>query len=294
MASNSQQVQRRDPEDVQILSTFVKGATTVIKKHPKITTGYVVGILCMIFASGFTVNQALRDRYDQTLEQIDWEAQKEAHNEMWSAKQMYDRHKGFFSCNVSCQKYKARYERVKATFDNLKREEASITSQAKSEVGILSEYGVQETRDMFWGTFAGGKDFAKRQSMWDLLFAGLRWGRDEDLFNVILRWLINLLFNFTLGLIGALGVFVFKLWGLISAYSPGPATAAVYFCLASCAATAFVATYLLVLYGAAAGSVAFVAKVAVDHNRRIANDPARRAQYLRAQQAQQGRRQHYE
>jgi hypothetical protein len=83
----------------------------------------------------------------------------------------------------------------------LKREEYEITKAAKSQVGITSEYGVQETRDLFWGTFAGGKDFAKRQSMWDLLFTGLRWGKDEELFSVILRWLIQLMFNVTLGIL---------------------------------------------------------------------------------------------
>lgn len=38
------------------------------------------------------------------------------------------------------------------------------------------------------------------------------------------RWLVSLIFNFTLGLIGALFVFLAKLWGVISAYSPDPAT----------------------------------------------------------------------
>lgn len=58
-------------------------------------------------------------------------------------------------------------------------------------MGIFSEYGVQETRDVFWSTFAGGKDFAQRQSMWDLLFSGLRWGRDEELFSVVIRWVFQ-------------------------------------------------------------------------------------------------------
>ena len=75
-------------------------------------------------------------------------------------------------------------------------------------------------------TPAGGKDFAKRSSMWDLIFMGWRWGRDEQLVTVVLRWLMQLLMNFTLGLIGALFVFVWRLWGLIAAYKPDPLTAA--------------------------------------------------------------------
>ena len=47
-------------------------------------------------------------------------------------------------------------------------------SDIKSRVGVMSVYGVQEARDLFWGTFAGGKRCtAQRQSMWDLLFMGL-------------------------------------------------------------------------------------------------------------------------
>lgn len=35
--------------------------------------------------------------------------------------------------------------------------------------------------------------------MWDLLFTGLRWGKDEELFSVVLRWIMQLLVNFTIG-----------------------------------------------------------------------------------------------
>jgi uncharacterized membrane protein YgcG len=104
----------------------------------------------------------------------------------------------------------------------------------------------------------------------------LRWGKDEEIFSVVVRWLVQLLFNFTLGLVGALVVFVFKLWGLIQAYSPDPLTAFLYFSLAAASATACVATYLFVLYGAAAGSVAVVAKAIVDHNHRLQQDPNNR------------------
>ena len=37
---------------------------------------------------------------------------------------------------------------------------------------MFSGYAVQEARDLFWSTFAAGKGFAKRSSMWDLLFMG--------------------------------------------------------------------------------------------------------------------------
>jgi len=99
----------------------------------------------------------------------------------------YDASRGWFSCDRTCAAHKAKYEIAQGKWDALKATEAAITKQAKSEVGIFSEYGVQETRDVFWSTFAGGKDFAKRQSMWDLLFAGLRMRKDEDMAAAALR-----------------------------------------------------------------------------------------------------------
>lgn len=234
-----------------------------------------------------SVSIPCNSRYDDVIATIDYEAQSEAHAKLWSAKSEYDRTKGWFgSCSGPCVRHKARYEMAQAQYQKLKALEAATVGVAKSEVGLMSEYGVQETRDLFWGTFAGGKDFGKRQSMWDLLFTGLRWGKDEEAFSVLLRWVFQLLVNFTLGLVGALVVFVYKLWGLIGTYAPNPLTALLYFVLASLAATACVATYLLVLYGAAAGSVAVVAKAIVDHNHRIANDPA----YARRQNIQGGPR----
>ena len=103
------------------------------------------------------------------------------------------------------------------------REDAGL-SDAKKGVGVLSEYAVAEARDSFWRAFAGGKSFAKRQSMWDLMFAGLRFSgrRDESTAAVVIRWLINLLFNFTLGLCGALGVFLWRLRALVASYQPNP------------------------------------------------------------------------
>jgi hypothetical protein len=34
-----------------------------VKQHKTISTGYLVGILVLLFASGFTVDQAVRNRF---------------------------------------------------------------------------------------------------------------------------------------------------------------------------------------------------------------------------------------
>lgn len=94
-------------------------------------------------------------------------------------------------------------------------------SEVKARVGIFSEYGVAETRERFWDSFAGGQSFAKRQSMWDLFFVGLSGAsRDENTISILLRWLLNLLINFTIGLVAALIHFAFRLWLLVASYQP--------------------------------------------------------------------------
>lgn len=50
---------------------------------------------------------------------------------------------------------------------------AKITSDAKAKLGVMSEYGVEETRHLFWRCFAGGKEFAKRSSWYDMMFMGI-------------------------------------------------------------------------------------------------------------------------
>jgi len=48
---------------------------------------YLIGILCLLFATGFKVSDQLRDSYDATLSTIDFEAQADAHGKLWEAKQ---------------------------------------------------------------------------------------------------------------------------------------------------------------------------------------------------------------
>ena len=57
-------------------------------------------------------------------------------------------------------------------------------------------------------------------------------------------------------------IFIFGLWGIVRTYQPNPLTALFFFVTAACAAFAFVTTYLLALYGAAAGGVYGMAKMA--------------------------------
>lgn len=95
------------------------------------------------------------------------------------------------------------------------------------------------------------------------MFMGMRsMGRDESMLEYGLKVLLQVLINFSMGLVMALIFFMFGLWSIVKSYQPNPLTALAFFLTAACAAFAFVATYLFALYGAAAGGIYGVAKIA--------------------------------
>ena len=137
-------------------------------------------------------------------------------------------------------------------------------SDAKAIAGLWSEVGVGEVKDSFWQYFAQGKQFAKRQTMWDALFMGIRSmsrGREESWVEFGIRILMQILLNFSIGLVMALVMFVLGLWTIVRSYQPNPIVAVVFFVGATCAAFSMVATYLLAVYGAAATGVYGVLKL---------------------------------
>merc|ERR1711865_282581 len=98
--------------------------------------------------------------------------------------------------------------------------------------------------------------------MWDAMFMGLRTmtrGRDESMIEYGFKMLMQVLLNFSLGLMMAFVMFVIGLWSIVKSYQPNPVIAVLFFV---CAAFSFVTTYLLAMYGAAAGSVYGVLKIA--------------------------------
>jgi hypothetical protein len=68
-------------------------------------------------------------------------------------------------------------------------------------------------------------------------------------------------------LVMAFVMFVIGLWSIIRSYQPNPIMAVVVFVAAACAAFSFVATYLLAIYGAAAGGIYGLAKLAENQAR---------------------------
>lgn len=258
--------------EVDAASTFlIELGTHAVKRNPIKTSLYLVGILICLLFNGWTVTDTQRREYHQELQKLDTEGLDNAFFDMQRTYHDYYRSKGWFTCNSNCQVRKEIYESSKRFYENMKREEDSKLAVAKSKLGIFSEYGVEEARSLFWQRFAQGKGLAMRQTKYDAIFMGIgAMARDENLLSYLLRALLTLLFNFTIGVFGAVIAFIFSLYSLIQSFNTSFIGGVIFFALASVAAISFALTWLLGLYAAAAGTT-YVGLKIVASNLRIEN-----------------------
>lgn len=77
---------------------------------------------------------------------------------------------------------------------------------ARSKVGLWSEYGLAAVRDKFWYMVNEGTGFAKRSTWWDAFFLVLSGRGDEGIAGFLMRLLMNFVFNFTIGMFGAISI----------------------------------------------------------------------------------------
>jgi ABC-type multidrug transport system fused ATPase/permease subunit len=278
------------PEPSDIGRMIVRGVPRFAKKHKVISGSYIIGILTLLLiGSGTKLSLDQRREYNSIMQTIDLQAEFDATQAFWTADNAYRASKGWFTCDGLCQRNKQRMEQAKYRLDQIRKEGEARMSDAKSVAGLVSEVGVGEVQDSFWTYFTSGKQFAKRQSMWDAFFIGFRsMRRDEKFLEYALNVLMQVLVNFSMGLVMALIMFVIGLWSIVRSYQSNPLVAVVFFVCAACAAFSFVATYLLAIYGAAAGGVYGVLKVAETNAR------AQRLQGGRPQQRYMGNRPHYD
>lgn len=263
----------------ELPTLLLKAGANFAKRHYVLSGSWIIGLLICFFAQGFTPDPAAVQQYEAKLNNLNIEELLVAEDNMWRWQDTYQRSKGwFFQCDQQCQYNYERFRESEQKFSQLKAEYEQGVSNAKAEVGLLSNYAEEETRDLFWGMFARGKGFAKRMTMWDAIFFGLQSiGRDEHILSYILRVVIQMLFNFTMGLIGAFLGFLWNLWGLITSYQPDFLTGLFFFAVAGLAGWAFVTTWLVGLYVGTAGTV-YVAGKALLANARIEYRDARGAQ----------------
>lgn len=277
----------RLPEVHEVGTILIRGVGAFAKRNKYITGWYVLGIIVLLYISqhgGRQLTPIEEQKYNRIMNTIDLEVEYNAVDRYWQTKNMYEQTKGwFFSCDSLCQRNKKLFEQAKRNLEMIRTEGNARMSDAKAVAGITSEIAITEMKDSFFQYFNSGKRFAKNQSMWDLMFIGIRSmsrGRDENMIEFVFKIIIQVLINFSMGLLMSLVFFVLGLWNIIRSYQPNPIMAVLGFCFASAAATSFVVTYLLAIYGATAGSIYGLAKVAETSARAQIADQRRR-QYIR-------------
>lgn len=264
--NTQQQINIQFEGDVSTI--LINAGVRAIKRNPIPVGAYVIGVMLCLLFGGFTVSNNQKLKFEEKLQTIDYDSYERAALDLDNAEHDYRRSKGWFSCDEYCQTNKKTYDSAKVRFNDIKSQTERAVSDAKAGVGIFSQFGINETRDLFWTRFTQGKRFASNQSKFDALFIGISsMGRDEGLVSYLLRVLLSTLFNFTIGMFGTVIAFIFGLYGLIQTYQVPLFYALIFFLFASLAALSFAATWLLGIYAAAAGTVYVGAKLIASNMR---------------------------
>lgn len=193
----------RLPEPADVGQLVVRSAKAFAQKHRFITGSYFFGVLALLFiGSGTQLTFQQRQQYNSIMETIDIQAEYDATERYWRAKNAYQSTKGWFSCDGLCQRNKHRMEDAERDLQAIRQEGNARMSDAKAIAGLTSEVGVEEMKDSFWQYFTAGKQFAKRQTMWDMMFMAFRAvgrrARDESTAEYVIKILMNVLINFSL------------------------------------------------------------------------------------------------
>jgi len=237
---------------------------------PKLYTGIVwwaFGLYALFMATApYTPTASEEQAYSELMQQaIFSDEMREAQNELHLAQRRLD------EVHVWGWRWRQPYDKLvpprqhvvdeaQARLRVALRERDALQSEAKSQVGLWSQYGVDEVRERFWKAYQSGKDFAKRMTFWDVMLGTGGRGRDEELLGTLLRWLGQIMMNFTVGLISALFSFMFALVSMIWEYKASYLSGILFFAVAMSGASAMVATFIGGMYATAAGGVYMVIK----------------------------------
>lgn len=276
----------RRPSDNSDVSTFLfRSGFNFAKRHYVLSASYVLGLLLFNFASGLSVNAIQKHEFDSALATINVR-KLDASKEQWMiAQDEYRASKGwFFTCDEFCTKNYEVMKSAEAVVALGEKEYEEKLSSARSRVGIFSEYGVGDVKEMFWEAYDRGSTFARRMSYYDALIMSVSAMRsDQSLLSVFLNWLLQAAMNFSIGMLSTLVSFAVHVGGLIISYQAHPMSGIAFFFLAMTGAFAVIATFVVGVYFAAATTAFVVLKVAGPNFRIEFNPEARGQRFLREQ-----------
>jgi len=267
------QLARRQARGGADLSTVVRRLLPT--PGPKMAIGVVwwaFGLYALFMASApYTPTAAEEGLFSELMQQADYMAAQRSLDEVhvfgWRWRSPYDK---------LVPPRQAMVNEARARLDAALRERDALQSEAKAAVGLWSQYGVDEVRERFWKAYESGKDFAKRMTWWDFIL-GTGGRRDEELYVTLLRWLGQIMMNFTVGLVSALFSFGFSLVSMIWEYKASYASGLLFFFVAMSGASAMVATFIGGMYGTAVGGVYMIAQSQSNNARLRGGGEAQRA-----------------
>ncbi|KAH9256277.1 hypothetical protein BASA81_005498 [Batrachochytrium salamandrivorans] len=206
----------KEEEQIDALVLF-KSGLNFAKRHYWLTLVYIFGLVMVQFAQGFAVSEAQHDEFKQILGTIDIQAMDLAKTNAQIAYDEYRASRGwFFTCDEECTRLYSESQSANAVVADHEREFNLALSNARSKVGVFSEFAVEDARESWWSAYEGGISFAKRMSYYDafsLAIGSMR--RDDSLASVVLQFLISAAMNLMVGMVSSFLSFVIHLVQLV-------------------------------------------------------------------------------
>jgi len=235
----------------RITSLAVQGVARVVRQHPAKVSLNFLGLFLLFFVQGFTPSHETYMLSDSLMPREDAvTAEREARFEVARAREAFHASRGlFWSCSTpACVANRAAFNRAEAAWIVHRDAQADAVARAKQALGLFSVEGVAETRELFWRTFSGGTAYAKRATVWDAFFVGMRsMGREEGLMSFVLEMISRFLMNLIAGIFSGIITFFFSVWTIISSYRPGWVGALAFFALCVVTGVSFFVSTLVVL-----------------------------------------------
>ena len=251
-----------------VSSLIVTGATALVRRHPIKVSANFIGLALLFLVTGFSPSPAAEARYEAALPSLSLQhAERDAGREAAVAYSAYASSRGWFwACDAACARARSKSELAAARWEAARAETSAATARAKSELGLFSRVGITEAREQFWASFAGGAAYARRATMWDALFVGMRsMGRDEPLLQFAVQMLFRFLSNLTVGIASGVLHFWWRVVGIIRSFNPSFLGGLTFFACAILAGASFFVSAVATLFGGTAlvvGSTVSVLRIA--------------------------------
>lgn len=244
---------REDPIDALVM---FKGGFSFAKRHYWLTLVYIFGLAMVQFAQGFAVSETQHDEFKQILGTIDIRAMDLAKTHAQIAYDEYRASRGwFFTCDEECNRLYSESQSANAVVANHELEFNLALSNARSKVGVFSEFAVEDARESWWSAYESGISFAKRMSYYDafsLAIGSMR--RDDSLASIVVQFVVSAAVNLMVGMVSSLLAFVVHLVQLVVSYQAHPVTGTVFVLMAASGAFSVVASFLVGAYVVAASA----------------------------------------